>query len=164
MLIGSVLEKTDAESAWQLSADKTADWVRTCWQENEKHENEQWEKTLHENPVALGGLREEGFPGLVGLDYIFKWWGENSPDEPAGELDAIWKILDKSGAIACYRSWIKLNMSDFMLGVYETEDTKRMVNREAFRKAFLQWRNLFLQIGEQDPGNPGNSTRRKGVD
>ena len=146
MLLGSIMEKTDAEAAWQLCADKLADWVRTCWQENEEKGVERWEETTHEDPAALPGLREEGFDGLVGLDYILKWWGTNDPDEPAGELDVIWKATGKSEGVTCYRTWAKLSVKDFILGVYKTEGAKRDANRAAFRDAFAQWRAMYAKL------------------
>ena len=65
MLIGNVLEKTNAEAAWQLCADKLGDWVRTSWQDHVKAGDKQWEDAFHEDPNALPGLRVEGFKGLV---------------------------------------------------------------------------------------------------
>ena len=71
MLIGNVLEKTDAQAAWQLCADKLADWVRTSWLDHTSAGDKRWEEAFHEDPNALPGLQIEGFKGLVGLDYIF---------------------------------------------------------------------------------------------
>jgi len=145
MLIGSGFEKTSAETAWELSADKAADWVRTCWQENRERTDPRWEETTHEDPAAFQGLRAEGFQGLVGLDYVLKWWGENHPDEPAGELDVIWKVADEQG-VNCYRTWIKFNVGDFILGVYPDETARREANRKAFRRAFSQWREQYPKL------------------
>ena len=92
MLIGNVLEKTTAESAWELCADKLADRIRDIWQEKRKLGLTVWEETLSEDPAAIPGLREEGFGNLVGLDYIFKGWGADDSDELGGEIDAIWKL------------------------------------------------------------------------
>ena len=75
MLVGNILEKTDAVSAWQLSADKLADWVRSSWLGHRHDGIAKWEDGMPEDPAALTGLRAEGFAGLVGLDYIFKWSG-----------------------------------------------------------------------------------------
>ena len=144
MLIGNVLEKTPAEAAWQLCADKLADWVRSSWQEHTKAGDKQWEDTWHEDPNAMLGLREEGFAGLVGVDYIFKWWGARDSEELAGVLDVIWKVASETG-IETYRTWIKLADRDFILGLYRDEGDKRAKNREGFRDAFAQWRELFLR-------------------
>jgi hypothetical protein len=145
MLIGNVLEKTDAEAAWELCADKLADWVRTTWQAHKKMEATQWEETAHEDPAALIGLREEGFAGLVGLDYILKWWGSGDLDELAGEVDVVWKVM-RDNKVVCYRSWIKLANRDFVLGIYKEEGPKRDANRASFRQAFAQWKKLFEKV------------------
>lgn len=145
MLIGNVLEKTDAQCAWQLCADKLADWVRSSWQEHEKLGVQRWEDASSEDAAALPGLREEGFADLVGLDYILKWWGGRDSEELSGELDVIWKIAPEEGqsSVTCYRSWIKLAPRDFILGLYKEEGAKREANRAAFREAFAQWKRLF---------------------
>ena len=145
MLIGNVLEETDAVSAWQLCADKLADWSRSVWMENTAKKGlKTWEISIMENPGAIPGLREEGFKGLVGLDYILKWWGPTDSDELGGELDAIWKVMPEDGGeIECYRTWIRLAGRDFLLGLYKDEGSKREYNREQFRSAFAQWKELF---------------------
>lgn len=142
MLIGNVLEKTTAVAAWQLCADKLADWVRTSFQEHTQQGAKQWEDAFHEDPAALPGLRAEGFEGLVGLDYIFKWWGGRDSEELSGQLDVIWKVIDGEH-VACYKTWIKLAERDFILGIYRVEDGKREANREEFRAAFAKWKALF---------------------
>ena len=145
MLVGNVLEKTDATAAWQLSADKLADWVRSVWQENTKLGLTAWEAGMPEDPAAFAGLREEGFKDLVGLDYIFKWWGgKGDSDALAGQVDVIWKIIESDG-VATYRTWIKIAERDFILGLYKEEGAKREKNREAFREAFAQWKELFAR-------------------
>ena len=145
MLIGNVLEKTPAQAAWQLCADKLADWVRNSYQEHTKLGMKQWEDAYHEDPAALPGLREEGFEGLVGLDYIFKWWGCRDSEELSGQVDVIWKVIE-GDHVACYKTWIKLAERDFILGVYRVEEGKREVNREEFRSAFRQWKDLFARL------------------
>lgn len=148
MLISNILEKTPAEYAWQLCADKLGDSIRDIWQEKQKMGVGNWEEAFSEDPYALDGLREEGFTGLVGLDYIFKYWGAQDPDELAGEINVIWKIAgEEDGAgIACYRTWIKVAERDFILGLYSDEKNKRDVNRAAFRDAFAQWKTLFEKL------------------
>lgn len=145
MLIGNVLEKTPSDAAWQLSADKLADWVRTSFLDHKKQGSEKWEDAMHEDPAVLPGLREEGFEGLVGLDYIFKWWGAGDPEALGGEIDVLWKTVAPSeqDGVRCYRTWIKLAERDFTLGLYPEERVKRERTREAFREAFAQWRKLF---------------------
>lgn len=152
MLIGSVLEKTPAESAWQLTADRLADWVRTSWLDHKKEGVAQWEDTMVEDPSALVGLRAEGFKGLVGLDYIFKWWGAGDSEELSGVVDVIWKVIRDDDAdgdadgVNCYRTWIRLAERDFILGLYKEEGAKRQATRAEFREAFHLWRDLFKKL------------------
>ena len=145
MLIGNVLEKSSAQSAMQLCADKLADSVRSTWQEHRKRRDPQWDEGWPEDPIAMGGLREEGFKGLVGMDYILKWWGAKDSEDLAGVLEVIWKVAEED-AISCYRTWIKLSEQDFILGLYREEGDKREKNREAFREAFAQWHALFQTL------------------
>ena len=58
MLIGSVFEKTQAEAAWELCANKLADWVRNTWLQNTGRGISQWEAAEIEDPAAIPGLRE----------------------------------------------------------------------------------------------------------
>lgn len=144
MLVSTVLERTQAVCAWQLCADKLADWVRSSWQEHTDKGIKAWEDAAIEDAGALPGLRNEGFTDLVGLDYIFKWWGGSSHEDLGGVLDVIWKTLDENNdAVVCYKTWIKLADRDFSLGIYKSEDAKREANRAAFRDAFAQWKTLF---------------------
>ena len=146
MLVGNILEKTDAASAWQLSADKLADWVRSSWLGHQHDGIRRFEDSMPEDPAALPGLRAEGFEGLVGLDYILKWWGSDDPEELGGVLDVIWKtISEDGGSVVCYRTWIKLAERDFTLALYREEGAKREYNRKCVREAFAQWRELFLR-------------------
>ena len=147
MLISNVLEKTPAESAWQLCADKLGDWVRTGWLDHSGQKARQWEDVLHEDPAALIGLREEGFGNIVGLDYILKWWGNVDSEAPAGQVDVIWKVMERGG-LACYKTWIRLAERDFILALYREEPAKREANRKAFREAFSQWKKLFEEADE----------------
>ena len=144
MLISNVLEKTPAIAAWQLSADKLADWCRTSYLDHLNAGVRQWEDATHEDPAALQGLREEGFGQVVGLDYILKWWGSPDSEDLAGQLDVIWKVIEGDG-VACYKTWIKLAERDFILGIQRTEGAKREATRAEFRDAFAQWRELFLR-------------------
>ena len=149
MLIGNVLEKTSAEFAWQLCADKLADRVRDIWLVNTKLGARKWEESFSEDPNALPGLRKEGFAGLVGLDYIFKWWGgSREADATAGEIDVIWKVLrdEEADSVSCYRSWIKVGENDFTLGLFSEEREKREANRQTYRDAFARWKELFFRL------------------
>jgi len=142
MLISNVLEKTPAEAAWQLCADKLADAVRTCWLDHRGAGDDKWEEPFYEDPAALQGLREEGFGRLVGIDYVLRWWGARDSEELAGQLDVIWKIMEEDGLV-CYKTWIRMAERDFILGLYKEESAKREVTRREFRKAFAQWNELF---------------------
>lgn len=142
MLISNVLEKTPAEAAWQLCADKLADVVRTTYLDHLHAGADKWEEAMHEDPAALQGLREEGFTGLVGLDYVMKWWGSDDSEELAGQLDVIWKVMTADG-VTCYKTWIKMAERDFILGLYREEGAKREATRKEFRRAFAQWLELF---------------------
>ena len=145
MLVGNVLEKTSAERTWQICADQTADWVRSSYQRHMQNGDAMWEDTGKEDPASMAGLRDEGFAKLVGLDYIFKWWGSEDPDELGGVLDVIWKTIEPGSeeGVICYRTWIKLAERDFTMAMYPDEDAKRQANRAAFRDAFALWRVLF---------------------
>lgn len=145
MLVGSVLEKTGAEAAWQMCAGKLADRVRDKWLENTKSGLKKWEESFSEDPAAIPGLREEGFKDLVGVDYMFHWWGATDSEELAGEVDVMWKIATET-EVFCYRTWVKLAERDFILGLYREERDKRSANREAFLGAFAQWKELFEKL------------------
>lgn len=144
MQIGTTFDKTNAVSAWELCADKLADWVRSCWQENTDQGRAQWEEATVEDPAAMMGMREEGFTGLIGIDYIFKWWGSNDHDDLAGVVEVVWKIKTADTAsVDCYKTWVRLADRDFVLGLQRTEPEKREFNRSEFRKAFALWRDNY---------------------
>ena len=145
MLIGNILEPAEASFAWQLAANKLADFVRTTWQTNRKLGLTRWEEACSEDSQALTGLEEEGFGKLVALDYIFRWWGAEDVEELAGEVVAVWKIFNgnEEKPITAYKTTIRLAERDFILGLYPTEGQKREVNRQEFQKAFAIWKDLF---------------------
>lgn len=148
MLIGNTLEPSEVSYAWQHAANRLADRVRNVWLENKKLGLPVWEETFSEDPKAIPGLREEGFGELVGLDYIFRWWGADDSDALGGEVDVIWMIAGDEPAkpVESYKTWIKLAERDFILGLYGTENQKRRVNREEFQKAFARWKELFAAM------------------
>ena len=145
MLVGNVLEKTTAEQTWQICADRIADWVRSRYLYHMQYGDSMWEDTNKEDPASMSGLRDEGFTNVAGLDYIFKWWGGEDPEELGGVLDVIWKTVepDGKGGVVCYRTWIKLAERDFIMPLCHDEDAARQANRAAFRDAFALWRVLF---------------------
>ena len=147
MLVGNILEKAKAEQAWHICADKLADRVRDIWLAKTAQGVARWEETFAEDSAALPGLREEGFGALVGVDYIFKYWGSTDEDAVAGEITVVWKIIrDDGSGIDCYRSWVRLTDFDFILGLQKEERDKREANRAAFREAFAAWLKLFETI------------------
>ncbi len=149
MLIGNTLEKSDAFCAWQVCADKLADWMRNTWLAHEEDGISQWEDATTEQIAAIPGLQAEGFRNLVGVDYILKWWGSDDLEALSGELNVIWKLLksdDNGGQFECYRTWIRLAPRDFVLGWYKSEFEKREANRAAVREAFHQWQELFVKM------------------
>lgn len=145
MLIGNTLEPSPASFAWQHAANRLADNVRNTWLENKKLGLSVWEETFTEDPKAIPGLREEGFGDLVGLDYIFRWWGAEDSDALAGVVDVIWMVAgdDPKKPVECFKTWVKLAERDFILGLYSTETQKREFNRQEFQKAFACWKELF---------------------
>ena len=144
MLIGTVFEKASAVSAWELCANKLADWVRNTWLQNTESGILQWEATQIEDPAAIPGLREEGFAGLVGIDYIFKWWGSQGSDDLAGIVEVVWKVKgEECEPISCYKTWLKLAERDFILGLQSSEPARREFNRAEFCKAFARWKELY---------------------
>lgn len=148
MLVGITLEKSEAICAWQICADRLADWMRNTWLNHEAVCDAQWEDATTEQATAIPGLQSEGFQNLVSVDYILKWWGSNDLEELSGELNVVWKIckVDETGShFECYRTWIRLAPRDFVLGQYRNEFEKREANRAAVREAFHQWQELFLQ-------------------
>ena len=127
MLISEILEKTQQMSAAENMANRLADKVRNLWLTNR----------------AEGSfLRRESFPGLLGIDYIFKWWGNDDIEGLAGELEVLWKVEEDHG-VAIYKTWIRLADRDFVIGPVREESEKREVNRKEFRRAFAQWEQLY---------------------
>ncbi len=150
MLVGNILEKTEAFCAWQVCADRLADWMRNTWQSHGNDRVPQWEDSTMEQSTAIPGLRSEGFDNLVSVDYILKWWGGKDSETLSGELNVIWKVFkpdNNSDSFECYRTWIRLAPRDFILGQYKSEMEKREANRAAVREAFHQWQALFIKKG-----------------
>ena len=144
MLVSNVIEKTKQMAAAENMASRLADKVRNVWQENLHHGRTNWEESFYEDPDGVRFLSEESFPDLQGIDYIFKWWGNDDPDGLAGELEVLWKVR-KNGSIQMYKTWIRLAERDFVLGVARDEPSKRRINREAFCAAFAEWQKLYIE-------------------
>lgn len=142
MLIGSVMERTPPTIAAENMASRLADRVRNIWLVNREKGIGQWEENFFEDPDGIGFLQSENFPDLVGIDYIFKWWGSDDVEGLAGELEVLWKVK-KSGEMNIYKSWIRFADRDFILGQFSEEYQKREFNQAEFRKAFQTWQQCY---------------------
>ena len=142
MLVGTVFEKDDGFSALQMCANHLADEVRNIGLHNTNSGKACWEQSFSERSDAISLLQGEGFQGLVGIDYVFRWWGTEDSEELAGEIVVVWKIA-RDGEIEYYRTWIRLAQRDFLLSMFATETRKREENRKDFQSAFEQWKRHF---------------------
>lgn len=143
MLISEVLEKTAKTTAAENMANRLADRVRNIWLECRNAGITEWEEAFFEDPDGIRFLAMESFPGLVGMDYIFKWWGSNDIEGLAGTLEVLWKVKGAEG-MEIYKSWIRFADRDFVLALMPTEDRKREENRKEFRKAFELWQKAYV--------------------
>lgn len=143
MLISEIMEKTERMTAAENMANRLADKVRNIWLENREAGRTKWEENFYEDPDGISFLRSESFPDLVGMDYIFKWWGNEDLDGLAGELEVLWKVKESDG-VAIYKTWIRLADRDFVIGPVKEEVDKREVNRRDFREAFARWQKLYV--------------------
>ena len=144
MLIGNVMEKTPPTIVMENMASRLADRVRNIWLENREKGMEQWEENFFEDPDGIRFLRSESFPDLVGIDYIFKWWGSADVEGLAGELEVLWKVR-KDAEMNIYKSWIRFADRNFILGQFQDERQKREHNQAEFRKAFRTWQQCYME-------------------
>ena len=144
MLISEVLEKAAKTTAAETTANRLADKVRNIWLEYTHAGYEKWEESFHEDPDGIPFLREESFPNLVAMDYIFKWWGHKDVDGLAGELEVIWRVNDGE-KMEHYKTWIRFARRDFTLAIAADEPRKREINRAEFRKAFDKWQEIYAK-------------------
>ena len=142
MLISEVLEKTLKTDAAENMANRLADKVRNIWLERTDGGYAAWEENFSEDPDGVYFLREENFPNLVAIDYIFKWWGHKDVDGLAGELEVLWKVKGADG-MEIYKTWIRFARRDFTLAITAEESRKREINRAEFRKAFAMWEEIY---------------------
>lgn len=142
MLISEILEKTQNTTAAENMASRLADRVRNIWLENRHVGVTCWEENFYEDPEGVDFLRSESFPNLQGIDYIFKWWGNDDLDGLAGELEVLWKVRHDH-CVDLYKSWIRFADRDFVLGTIREESQKREATREEFKKAFAAWQKLY---------------------
>ena len=148
MLISEILEKTQKATAAENMASRLADKVRNIWLENRNVGLNKWEENFYEDPDGINFLRDESFPNLQGMDYIFKWWGNDDLEGLAGELEVLWKVKEEGG-VAIYKTWIRFADRDFILGTLREEGQKREVTRNEFKKAFAAWQKLYVEkIGQ----------------
>lgn len=143
MLISEILEKTEQTTAMDNMAKRLADKVRNIWLANRTAGRTKWEENFYEGPDGVSFLRGESFPDLQGIDYIFKWWGNDDIEGLAGELEVLWKAKEADG-MAIYKSWIRFADRDFVIGTIREESQKREFNRKEFRTAFAQWQKLYV--------------------
>lgn len=153
MLISKTLEKIEQMTAAENMANRLADKVRNIWLEYKQAGYDQWEENFYEDPDGVSFLRSESFPQLQGIDYIFKWWGNEDLDGLAGELEVLWKV-QKDAGVEIFKSWIRLAPRDFVLGTIQEEQRKREINREEFRRAFAEWQELYVKQAAQSVKNP----------
>jgi hypothetical protein len=144
MLVSEILEKNKHETAVENMANHLADRVRNIWLDNTNVGRTQWEENFYEGADAINFLRGESFPGLQGIDYIFKWWGNKDIEDLAGQLDVLWKVEDDQG-VGVYRTWIRFADQDFVLGAIREETQKREKFRQDFRDALERWQVLYKQ-------------------
>ena len=144
MLISKVLEKTEKVTAAENMANRLADKVRNIWLENKQAGYERWEECFYEDPDGVNFLRSENFPKLQGVEYIFKWWGNEDVEGLAGELEVLWKV-QADGSVDIYKTWIRLAPRDFILGTMKEESQKREATRKEFRKAFDAWQEIYVK-------------------
>lgn len=144
MLISEVMEKTSKTTAAENMANRLADKVRNIWLENTNAGINQWEENFYEDPDGVAFLRSESFPDLVGIDYIFKWWGHADVEGLAGELEVLWKVKGAQG-VDIYKTWIRFARRDFVIAIVQEEARKREINRKEFRKAFATWQDIYAK-------------------
>lgn len=144
MLIGEVMEKTPSVTAAENMATRLADRIRNIWLDNVNAGVAQWERNFYEDPDGIAFLRSEAFPRLQGIDYIFKWWGGDGADLPAGELEVLWKVQGEH-SIDIYKTTIRFADRDFIAGPVRDESRRREQFRGRFREAFAIWQRLYSQ-------------------
>ena len=144
MLIGKSIEKIPATTAAENMANRLADRIRNIWLDNTAAGLTQWEEDFYEDPDGIVFLRGESFPKLIGIDYIFKWWGSDDHEGLAGELEVLWKVAGDPG-VDLYKTWIRFGERDFIMGIKDAETERREWNRSEFRKAFAEWETYYRE-------------------
>lgn len=145
MMVSTVLEEIPSTTALENMASRLADRIRNLWLIHHGAKRESWEENIFEDSDGIAFLRSESFPRLQGIDYIFRWWGtaNTDADSPAGQLDVIWKV-QAGGKVDLYKTWIRFNDQDFILGLISDETEKRILFRGKMISAFKGWQELYL--------------------
>lgn len=144
MLVGKIMEAIPAATAADNMANHLADQIRNIWLENTNAGIDRWEVNLYEDARGVEFLRRESFPGLIGLDYIFRWWGHEDPDGLAGDVEVLWKVQTDTG-VKMFKTTIRFGERDFTLSLKQAESQKREQFRAEFREAFRSWKALYHQ-------------------
>ena len=144
MLIGTVMEETPQVSAMENMANRLSDRIRNIWLRNTGLGLHGWEESFFEDPDGVAFLREESFPDLQGIDYIFKWWNSDDAQGLAGCVEVLWKVR-REEAMKIYKTTLRLAIQDFQKGAVSTEEKKREAWRAEFREAFAIWHELYLK-------------------
>lgn len=145
MLIGQIFEETPHVSAAENIATRLADKIRNLWLEHDSRGELRWEDNLFEDPNGIVFLRREDFPKLEGIDYIFRWWGNEMDDGLAGDLVVLWKINTDRGDIDFYMTTIRFAERDFPRKRPDQESAFREQFRADFREAFRTWQQLYQE-------------------
>ena len=150
MIVGKEFEETVTSSATEMMAMFVADHLRNVWLNNTQMGMKRWEDNFHAQPDAIEHLRDEDFPQLAGLDFIFRWWGDEGHDSEgtSGQVDFIWKVAigGKGGEIKIFRTYIYFTDYDFSLGVYDLEAEKRKTFGSKMVAAFKDWKEPYANI------------------
>ena len=146
MLIGEIMEKTPSVTAAENMANRLADRIRNIWLQKEEAGITSWEENFYEDPEGIQFLRDENFPNLQGIDYIFRWWGGDDLEDLAGDLEVLWKVY-RNGNMELFKTTIRFASRDFCMGNIRGETKKREANRAEYRKAFGMWHALYQEIG-----------------
>lgn len=145
MIVSNEFEKMPSNTAGVNMAKHLADSLRAAWLSNTAKGLDRWEFTYFEEPAAIEFVRDENFPNLHGIDYIFKWWGnqDTQSENTSGQLEVIWKVYSKDDAISLYRTYIYFSDYDFELGMLENETARRESFENKIVQVFADWEEEY---------------------
>jgi hypothetical protein len=160
MLIGRIFEATPQVTAAENIATRLADRIRNLWLEHVARGEHCWEDNFFEDPDGIVFLRDESFPLLQGIDYIFRWWGNKDDEGLAGDLEVLWKIRFQE-EMHFYKTTIRFAAQDFPLHNHpKGEDEIREAFKVQFRHAFTVWQKLYTEelsrLGWLQTNRPNN--------